>query len=166
MDFYSLWFPSLAKMSFEWKRMNKISSFLAFKRMLFGLENRRYLHTVLLVSIICPYTFDICTYGGPEDRIIFQLAVGTYERMFLPLRHWISVKTFINFTQKDVGQLLFTFIQRGILLGFCNTFLMFFIQHSFICRPSDFAVSEDARTVATLAVRRSNYSARSPSLLG
>ncbi len=41
------------------------------------------------------------------------------------------------------------------------------IQHFFICRPSDFTVSEDAgivpRTVATtaLAVRRSNHSARS-----
>jgi hypothetical protein len=46
-------------------------------------------------------------------------------------------------------------------------FLMYDIQHCFICRPSDFTVSEDAwiepRTVATtaLAVRRSNHSARS-----
>ncbi len=45
-------------------------------------------------------------------------------------------------------------------------FFMFFIQHCFICRPSDSTVSEDAgigpRTVATLAlaVRRSNHSAR------
>jgi hypothetical protein len=45
---------------------------------------------------------------------------------------------------------------------------MYFIQHCFICRPSDSTVSEDAwiepRTVATLAlsVRRSNHSARSP----
>jgi hypothetical protein len=40
---------------------------------------------------------------------------------------------------------------------------MYDIQHCFICRPSDFTVSEDAgiehRTVATtaLAVRRSNH---------
>jgi hypothetical protein len=46
-------------------------------------------------------------------------------------------------------------------------FFMYNIQHCFICRPSDSTVSEDAgiepRTVATtaLAVRRSNYSARS-----
>jgi hypothetical protein len=46
-------------------------------------------------------------------------------------------------------------------------FVMYFIQHCFICRPSDFTVSEDARiehrTVATLAlaVRRFNLSARS-----
>ncbi len=46
-------------------------------------------------------------------------------------------------------------------------FFMFFIQHWFICRPSDFTVSEDAgiepRAVATsaLTVRRSNHSARS-----
>jgi hypothetical protein len=144
----------------------KISWVLAFKMTIFGLENRRHLHTDLLVFIICPYTLDICTYGGPEDRIIFQLAVGTYERMFLPLRHRVSVKTFINFTQKDVGQLLFTVIQGGILFYF----LMFFIQHSFICRPSDSTVSEDAgfgtRTVATVSVRRCNHSARSPSLLG
>jgi hypothetical protein len=44
---------------------------------------------------------------------------------------------------------------------------MYFIQHCFTCRPSDPTVSEDAgielRTVATptLAVRRSNHSARS-----
>ncbi len=44
----------------------------------------------------------------------------------------------------------------------------YYIQHSFICRPSDSTVSEDAgiepRTVATSAltvtVRRSNYTAR------
>ncbi len=44
---------------------------------------------------------------------------------------------------------------------------MYFIQHCFICRPSDSTVSEDAgiepRTVATaaLAVRRSSHSATS-----
>jgi hypothetical protein len=44
---------------------------------------------------------------------------------------------------------------------------MYNIQHCFICRPSDFTVSEDAgiepRKVATtaLAVRRSNHTARS-----
>jgi hypothetical protein len=44
---------------------------------------------------------------------------------------------------------------------------MYYIQHCFICRPSDSTVSEDAgiepRTVTTtaLAVRRSNHSARS-----
>ncbi len=44
---------------------------------------------------------------------------------------------------------------------------LYFIQHCFICHPSDYTVSEDAgiepRTVATstLAVRRSNHSARS-----
>ncbi len=47
------------------------------------------------------------------------------------------------------------------------TFFMYVIQHCFICRPSDSAVSEDAgieaRTVATFALtaRRSNHSARS-----
>jgi hypothetical protein len=46
-------------------------------------------------------------------------------------------------------------------------FFMHFMQHCFICRPSDSTVSEDARfaprTVATLAlsVRRSNHSDRS-----
>jgi hypothetical protein len=44
---------------------------------------------------------------------------------------------------------------------------LYFVQHCFICRPSDLTVSEDAciepRTVATsvLAVRRSNHSAKS-----
>jgi hypothetical protein len=46
-------------------------------------------------------------------------------------------------------------------------YLMYVIQHCFICRPSDSTVSEDAgiepRTVATLELtaRRSNHSARS-----
>jgi hypothetical protein len=46
-------------------------------------------------------------------------------------------------------------------------FVMYVIQHCFICRPSDFTMSEDARiepkTVVALelAVRRSNYLARS-----
>jgi hypothetical protein len=46
-------------------------------------------------------------------------------------------------------------------------FFAYVIQHCFICRPSDSTVSEDAevepRTVvtSTLAVRRSNHSARS-----
>ncbi len=44
---------------------------------------------------------------------------------------------------------------------------MFFIQHCFICRPSDSSMSEDAGiepmtvTTLTLAVRRSHHSARS-----
>jgi hypothetical protein len=48
-----------------------------------------------------------------------------------------------------------------------HSFLMYDIQHCFICRPSDSTVSEDAgiepRAVATtaLAVRRSNHSTRS-----
>jgi len=52
---------------------------------------------------------------------------------------------------------------RGIFLNFFR----YFIQHCFICRPSDSTVSEDAgiepRTVANtaLAVRRSNHSAKS-----
>jgi hypothetical protein len=53
------------------------------------------------------------------------------------------------------------------LKGNIFRFFHYFIQHCFICRPSDSTVSEDAgikpRTVATmaLAVRRSNQSARS-----
>jgi len=56
------------------------------------------------------------------------------------------------------------FLGKG---GFFVFFLMYVIQHCFICRPSDFTVSEDARieprTVATLALtaRRSNHLARS-----
>jgi hypothetical protein len=52
-------------------------------------------------------------------------------------------------------------IRKGGFLGFF--LLMYDIQHCFICRPSDFTVSEDAgiepRTVATtaLAVRRFNH---------
>ncbi len=39
---------------------------------------------------------------------------------------------------------------------------MYFIQHCFICRPSNFTVSEDAGIEPrTIAVRRSNLSARS-----
>ncbi len=59
------------------------------------------------------------------------------------------------------------FFQRGIFKDF-SSFFMYFIQHCFICRPSDSTVSEDAgidqpRTVATLALtaRRCNLSARS-----
>jgi hypothetical protein len=58
-----------------------------------------------------------------------------------------------------------------IISSFCKSqtggFFYVFIQHWFICRPSDSTVSEDAgidpRTVATLtlAVRRSSRSARS-----
>ena len=64
-----------------------------------------------------------------------------------------------------------TFNQGGgnqFLTGFfCIFSCMYFIQHCFICRPSDSTVSEDAgiepRTVATsaLAVRRSSHSATS-----
>jgi hypothetical protein len=49
----------------------------------------------------------------------------------------------------------------------CFYFSMYFIQHCFICRPTDSTVSEDAgiepRTVATsaLAVRRSSHAATS-----
>jgi hypothetical protein len=51
---------------------------------------------------------------------------------------------------------------KGNFFGFLFLF-MYDIQHSFICRPSDSTVSEDAgiepRTVATtvLAVRSSNH---------
>jgi hypothetical protein len=60
---------------------------------------------------------------------------------------------------------LYIFVdQRGFLEFFLFNYV---VQHCFICRPSDFSVSEDAgiesRTVATLALtaRRSNQSARS-----
>ncbi len=55
------------------------------------------------------------------------------------------------------------FLGKG---GFFVCFLMYVIQHCFICRPSDLTVSKDAgiepRTVATLALtaRRSNNLAR------
>ncbi len=68
----------------------------------------------------------------------------------------VKVKTF--FCQK--GKFFWIFFTAGYL-----------IQHYFICRPSDFIVSEDAeiypRTVATLAlaVRRSNHSAISSTQL-
>jgi hypothetical protein len=72
------------------------------------------------------------------------------------------------YTCKKGTPLLFyrTSHSRSIFLGHFG-FFMYFIQHCFICRPSGFAVSEDAgiesRTVATLAlaVRRSNHSPRS-----
>ncbi len=57
--------------------------------------------------------------------------------------------------------IMIIFKQGGIFSFFC----MFFIQHCFICRPSDSTVPEDAgiepRTVATfaLAVKRSNHAA-------
>jgi hypothetical protein len=54
---------------------------------------------------------------------------------------------------------------------YCNTnmyrslYHLYAIRHWFICRHPDSTVSEDAeiepRTVATLALTRSNYSARS-----
>ncbi len=50
-----------------------------------------------------------------------------------------------------------------IIQFFFFFFYVYCIQHSFICRPSDSTVSEDAvidpRTVATsaLAIRRSNH---------
>jgi hypothetical protein len=58
------------------------------------------------------------------------------------------------------------FCKQWDFLDFLGYFV-YFIQHCFISRPSEFTVSEDAeiepRTVATLvwAVRRSNHSARS-----
>ena len=61
---------------------------------------------------------------------------------------------------------MWLFLNRGIFLFFI-LLSMYFIQHCFICRPSDSTVSEDAgiepRTVATsaLAVRRFNQLARS-----
>jgi hypothetical protein len=64
------------------------------------------------------------------------------------------------------------FFHKGVLFRFSLIFIEdivygFFFLHCFICRPSDFTVSEYAgiepRTVATsaLAVRRCNHSARS-----
>ncbi len=61
--------------------------------------------------------------------------------------------------------MLATDLNKGIFWIFL---FMYFIQHFFICCPSDSTVSEDAgiepRTVATsaLAVRRSSHSASSP----
>jgi len=57
----------------------------------------------------------------------------------------------------------FVIVQMGIILDF----VMYVIQHCFICRPSNSTVSEDAgiepRGVATLALTasRSSHSARS-----
>jgi hypothetical protein len=59
-----------------------------------------------------------------------------------------------------------------ILSTFLGDFFSYYIQHCFLCRPSDSTVPTDAGiepwTVATsaLAVRRSNHSARSRTQLG
>jgi hypothetical protein len=68
------------------------------------------------------------------------------------------------------ASLLWSATHPGLLrtVYYCHFVLfMYYIQHCFICCPSDFTVSEDAgiepRTVATLtlAVRGSNHSVRS-----
>ena len=55
--------------------------------------------------------------------------------------------------------------RKAFFCFFKGGFFIYCIQHCFICRPSDFTVSEDVgiepRTVATMAVRRSNHSAKS-----
>ena len=66
--------------------------------------------------------------------------------------------------RKKYQDYIFTKVKNKTNLFFI---FMYVIQHCFICRPSDSAVSEDAgieaRTVATFALtaRRSNHSARS-----
>ncbi len=73
--------------------------------------------------------------------------------------HWASLSK----NKKKPRCHKFLFFWDGGFTGI----LKLFIQHCFICRPSDSTVSEDAgiapRNVATkaLAARRSNYSARS-----
>ncbi len=88
-----------------------------------------------------------------------NLLAGQFQEK--PTNAFVSVKLIIANDKRRMTPYL-----RGILLVFFF-FLIYVIQHCFICRPSDSTVSEDAgigpRTVATVALtaRRSNHLARS-----
>ncbi len=82
--------------------------------------------------------------GGGEGGTVF--ANQTYKTY--PLPHTIRVADpdgFISFSDPETGP-------DSDFFGFFS-FFMYVFQHCFICRPSDFTVSEDAgiepRTVAT-----------------
>jgi hypothetical protein len=81
--------------------------------------------------------------------------------------------SFMNLGTKYLNiwwDLVYVYVGEGHIFKNINFSSKYLIQHCFICRPSDFAVSEDAaiepKTVATLAVRHSNKSARSLPQLG
>ncbi len=53
-----------------------------------------------------------------------------------------KVKKFFKFLRNKWAKRITTF--RKLTVGFVKIFYMYFIQHCFICRPSDSTVSEDA----------------------
>ncbi len=82
--------------------------------------------------------------------------------------HLFFIYILLQFSDTDLlKHKLFFFFFLNIFLGDFFYFFPYYIQHCFICRPSDSTVPTDAgiepRTVATgaLAVRRSNHYARS-----
>jgi hypothetical protein len=70
------------------------------------------------------------------------LVEDPYEKRTCQVRIWISI----------TGENVF-------LKYFLGDFYSYYIQHGFICRPSDSTMPTDAGTVATdaMAIRRSNY---------
>jgi hypothetical protein len=84
------------------------------------------------------------------------------------LFHSLWLRRRLSFVRSSIHSLWHEVLNVAYFFAISAWFLMYFIQHWFICRPSDATVSEmlhgiEPRTVATLAlaVRRSTHSARS-----
>ncbi len=134
--------------------------------------------TILLYTHSCIFLGlqALSTFGSQYDRQLRQsfgdirpLPV-TYGHFRWPCQNsqWSDFRTLPvtkgSFPVTENQLSFFFFLLTG---GFCWIFFFFYcIQHCFICRPSDFTVSEYAgiepRTVATsaLTVRRFNHTAR------
>ncbi len=107
---------------------------------------------IVLVVWFSPF----CTFV--EHKSLF---VRIYWRRNTEIRALHIICTLVV-KSKDISIVIMIIYKQGEFFSF---FCMYFIQHCFICRPSDSTVPEDPgiepRTVATfaLAVKRSNHAA-------
>jgi hypothetical protein len=110
------------------------------------------------------YFYEICL----SSTVCIFLCISSRRNIVMEAAHYFLQSSYMGPTP---SRPLPTTADPAAMAHFPNWgifgFFQYFIQHCFICRPSDSSVSEDAgsepRTVVTsaLAVRRSNHSDRS-----
>ncbi len=138
-DLYILRFPSYLSQAHSWND-NSITNFLSWPQ---KLSLPRTISTSL--------------------PVLSQPVFYIYNNIFSFSHYSFSVPSFLN--QISTKDLFYPFLKTFFFGGgdFFYIFFSYYIQHCFICRPSDSTVPTDAgiepRTVATgaLAVRRSNH---------
>jgi hypothetical protein len=184
---YRCWIPkAFSQAAMPYHDVTKLCFTLAALFLVYNIHVQ--LNNPILLKNICSHIGFKCPCGEVRQIIYVRLDKWLFENQrtvtyastvpifslpfFIYLKqNWLSfLWCFCNQFSSYFSMFTFVTCEKGTTISefftgeFLGFFVIYFIQHCFICRPSDSTVSEDAgtepRTLA-LAVRRSNLSARS-----